>query len=99
MGRAMKIAISPTSLRVSDAPKRRAVSSQLRCGPDVSVTTRMARGLPHETLVQLGERMNLVVVGAHQANRLSQMVTGSVSVALVEHATCPVAVVPVSTRR
>jgi len=67
--------------------------------PDVSVTTRMARGLPHETLVQLGERMNLVVVGAHQANRLSQMVTGSVSVALVEHATCPVAVVPVSTRR
>lgn len=64
--------------------------------PDVSVTTRMARGLPHETLAQLSERMNLVVVGAHQANRVSQMVTGSVSVALVEHATCPVAVVPVS---
>jgi nucleotide-binding universal stress UspA family protein len=65
--------------------------------PDVSVTTRMARGLPHETLAQLSERMNLVVVGAHQAKRLSRMVTGSVSVALVEHAVCPVAVVPVST--
>jgi len=64
--------------------------------PDVNVTTRMARGLPHEVLAQLGERMNLIVVGAHQANRVSQMVFGSVSVALVERATCPVAVVPVS---
>jgi len=64
--------------------------------PDVNVTTRMARGLPHEVLAQLGERMNLIVVGAHQANRVSQMVFGSVSVALVERASCPVAVVPVS---
>jgi hypothetical protein len=30
MGNALKIAICPTSLRVSDAPNRRAVSSQLR---------------------------------------------------------------------
>ena len=64
--------------------------------PDVAVTTRMARGLPHDVLARLGERMDLIVVGAHQANRVSQMVFGSVSVALVERATCPVAVVPVS---
>ena len=64
--------------------------------PDVHVTTRMVRGLPHQVLAHLGERMNLIVVGAHQANRVSQMVHGSVSVALVERATCPVAVVPVS---
>jgi len=64
--------------------------------PDVHVTTRMVRGLPHLVLAHLGERMNLIVVGAHQANRVSQMVHGSVSVALVERATCPVAVVPVS---
>jgi nucleotide-binding universal stress UspA family protein len=67
--------------------------------PDVTVTTQMARGFPHEVLTRLGERMNLVVVGAHQANRVSQMVRGSVSVALVERATCPVAVVPVSAPR
>jgi nucleotide-binding universal stress UspA family protein len=67
--------------------------------PDVNVTTRMARGLPHEVLAQLGERMNLIVVGAHQANRVSHMVFGSVSVALVERATCPVTVVPVSLTR
>ena len=67
--------------------------------PDVHVTTRMVRGLPHLVLAHLGERMNLIVVGAHQANRFAQMVHGSVSVALVERATCPVAVVPVSAPR
>lgn len=40
--------------------------------------------------------MSLIVVWAHHANRVSQMVFGSVSVALVERATHPVAVVPVS---
>ncbi|MEO7352409.1 MAG: universal stress protein [Marmoricola sp.] len=63
--------------------------------PDVGVSTRMARGLPHEVLAELGEQMNLIVVGAHHANRVSQMVFGSVSIALVERASCPVAVVPV----
>ena len=63
--------------------------------PDVNVTTRMVRGLPHQVLAHLGERMNLVVVGAHHASRASQLVHGSVSIALVERATCPVAVVPV----
>lgn len=67
--------------------------------PDVNVTTRLARGLPHEILAQIGARMNLIVVGAHQANRAAQMIFGSVSVALVERATCPVAVVPVSCPR
>ena len=63
--------------------------------PDVNVTTRMVRGLPHQVLAHLGERMNLVVVGAHHASRASHLVHGSVSIALVERATCPVAVVPV----
>ena len=64
--------------------------------PDVHVTSRMERGLPHQVLSRMGEKMNLIVVGAHQESRFGQMVHGSVSVALVERATCPVAVVPVS---
>jgi len=48
--------------------------------PDVKVRTAMARGLPQEVLVSLGERMNLLVVGAHQAGRVSRMLFGSVSV-------------------
>ena len=64
--------------------------------PDVHVTTTMARGIPQEALVRLGERMNLIVVGAHQDSRLAQAFFGSVSVAVVENAAVPVVVVPVS---
>jgi len=67
--------------------------------PDLNVSIQMAHGRPQEVLLRSGERMNLIVVGAHQANRAAQMVFGSVSVAVVEHANCPVAVVPVSTPR
>ncbi len=62
--------------------------------PDVKMRKAVARGLPQEVLVSLGERANLLVVGAHQAGRVSRMLYGSVSVAVVEHAACPVAVVP-----
>ncbi len=64
--------------------------------PEVAVRTGMATGLPQHVLVRLGDRMNLVVVGDHQSGTVSRMLFGgSVSVAVVEHATCPVAVVPV----
>jgi nucleotide-binding universal stress UspA family protein len=62
--------------------------------PEVSVHGTIARGLPQESLVRIGERMDLVVVGAHQAGRLTQFLFGSVSTAVIEHATTPVAVVP-----
>ncbi len=62
--------------------------------PEVAVHTQMARGLPQEALVRMGERMNLIVVGAHQAGRVSRMLFGTVAISVVEHATCPVAVVP-----
>ena len=64
--------------------------------PEVNVRTAMAMGCPQDVLVRLGERMNLLVVGAHQSGKVSRMLFGgSVSVAVVEHANCPVAVVPV----
>ena len=64
--------------------------------PDVAVRTELARGLPQDAVVHLGDRMNLVVVGTRQAGTLAQMMSGSVSIAVVEHARCPVAVVPVA---
>ena len=64
--------------------------------PEVSVRTAIAMGAPQDVLVRLGERMDLLVVGAHQVGTVSRMLFGgSVSVAVVEHANCPVAVVPV----
>jgi nucleotide-binding universal stress UspA family protein len=62
--------------------------------PDVTVRSGFARGLPQEVLVRLGERTNLLVVGTHQGGRVARMLSGSVSVAVIEHASCPVAVVP-----
>ena len=65
--------------------------------PDVRATVEVTDGRPQDVLVRLGERMNLVVVGAHQAGRAADLVFGSVSRAVVEHARVPVVVVPVST--
>jgi len=63
--------------------------------PDVRATTRFAEGRPDELLVRMGERMDLLVVGAHQVHGLERVLFGSVSVAVVEQAACPVVVVPV----
>lgn len=62
--------------------------------PDVVVQPVVERGMPERHLIELADRMNLLVVGQHHGSRASQFMFGSVSVWLVEHATCPVAVVP-----
>ncbi|MBW8750378.1 MAG: universal stress protein [Propionibacteriales bacterium] len=72
-----------------------AVAGMTEKYPEVKVTTRVTDEVPADSLARLGERMNLVVVGAHQRGLLDRLLTGSVSAGVVEHATCPVAVVPV----
>lgn len=62
--------------------------------PDVRVHAQLCRGLADECLVRAGDRMDLVVVGSHRGGTLSEVVFGSVAAAVVEHASCPVAVVP-----
>jgi nucleotide-binding universal stress UspA family protein len=85
-----------------DAESERLALSEAVAGmaekyPEVAVTTRLSQGSPQEVLAELGERMDLVVVGAHQASGLDRVLHPSVSVAVVKHASCPVAVVPVRT--
>jgi nucleotide-binding universal stress UspA family protein len=62
--------------------------------PDVSVRTEIARGWPGDVLVELGERMNLIVVGAHHGGAAAAVLFGSAAASVVENASCPVAVVP-----
>lgn len=62
--------------------------------PDVRVETELARGAPGDCLVREGARMNMIVVGAHHGSAVSGIVFGSAATAVVEHATCPVGVVP-----
>jgi nucleotide-binding universal stress UspA family protein len=95
MGASM-VSDPPTDLEGERVALAESMAGMSEKYPDVHVTTTMARGVPQETLVRLGDRMNLIVVGAHQNSRLSQAFFGSVSVAVVENATAPVAVVPLS---
>ena len=62
--------------------------------PDVRVHPVVEQGMPERRLMALADEMNLLVVGQHHGSRAAQFMFGSVSVWLVEHATCPVAVVP-----
>ncbi len=64
--------------------------------PDVRVRTEVARGLADACLVWMAERMDMVVVGSHHGGPGSELLLGSVTTSVVEHATCAVAVVPIS---
>jgi nucleotide-binding universal stress UspA family protein len=76
-----------------------AVAGMTEKYPDVVVTTRVVDEAPEAVLVRLAARMDLLVVGSHQAGGFERLRNVSVSIAVVEHATCPVAVVPVRARR
>lgn len=64
--------------------------------PDVRARLEIVPGLAADHLIRASERMDLVVVGAHSRGRIATLVDGSVTRAVVEHALCPVAIVPVS---
>ncbi len=61
--------------------------------PDVETELDLARGLVDEVLVGAGKDKDLIVVGGHDPSSLSFLLYGSVSTSVLEHATCPVAVV------
>ena len=50
-------------------------------------------GSPAPTLVEVAESADLLVVGSHGRTGLSRFVIGSVAMACVQHAPCPVVVV------
>lgn len=63
--------------------------------PDVSTTLTVGHGAPSECLLSLADAMDLVVVGHHERGLLGRLTHGSVAVAVLEHASVPVAIVPV----
>jgi nucleotide-binding universal stress UspA family protein len=64
--------------------------------PEVPVRTELARGMAADALVRMGELADLLVVGSHHGGVAASILLGSVSTDVVEHAHCPVAVVPVA---
>jgi nucleotide-binding universal stress UspA family protein len=62
----------------------------------VSATLEVGRGTPAECLLTVADSMDLVVVGHHERGVLGRFTHGSVAVAVLEHASVPVAIVPVA---
>ncbi len=62
--------------------------------PDVDVTVSLVQGHAASALVAASDGAELLVVGSHGRGRLGRAILGSVSRTVLEHAGCPVAVVP-----
>jgi nucleotide-binding universal stress UspA family protein len=52
-------------------------------------------GGPAATLVDVSEGADMLVVGSHGRSGLSRLVLGSVAMACVNHATCPIVIIRV----
>jgi nucleotide-binding universal stress UspA family protein len=62
--------------------------------PGVPVTLTLRHGLADQALAPRHAPWGLIVVGRHPMRSLERLLTGSIATAVLERATCPVAVVP-----
>lgn len=62
--------------------------------PDLDRTAEAWQGVPERVLVSLAEDADLLVVGDHGHGHLAGFVLGSVSHHVIQHARCPVVVIP-----
>ncbi|MFI5589474.1 universal stress protein [Amycolatopsis sp. NPDC051758] len=61
--------------------------------PELAIEFEVSRGRPVRTLLERGERAQLIVVGCRGRGGFTGMLLGSTSQALIAHSPCPVAVV------
>ena len=70
------------------------VTDQLGESRPDSVTVRAVSGFPAKELIEASRDADLVVVGSRGAGGFAKLMMGSISSQVVEHAHCPVVVVP-----
>jgi nucleotide-binding universal stress UspA family protein len=70
------------------------VASQLDVARPDYVTVRAVSGYPANELIGESRDADLVVVGSRGAGGFANLMMGSISSQVVEHAHCPVVVVP-----
>lgn len=78
----------------ADATVAKGLERLRELAPDVEVTTATVCGSPSRVLVDAAEQASIVVVGSSRASRLERVVLGSVSAAVIQHASAPVVLVP-----
>ena len=61
--------------------------------PEIKIGHTIAEGSPIDMLLDMAQDVTMIVMGSRGLGGLSGMVMGSVSAAVVSHATCPVVVV------
>ena len=61
--------------------------------PEIKIGHTIAEGSPIDMLLEMAKESTMIVMGSRGLGGLSGMVMGSVSAAVVSHATCPVVVV------
>ena len=84
--------ITETMRRAAEEAVQKAVSQAGEPAP-ASVTVRAVSGLPAQELLGASSDADLVVVGTNSGGGLSQMLLGSVTNKVVNHAACPVVVI------
>lgn len=78
---------------VSAADLGEAVAGHCVDHPDVKAVEKLVHGVPSKVLLDESRDAGLLVVGSHGRGRIRGLLLGSVSRAVLHHATCPVAVV------
>jgi len=71
------------------------IASQLGDSQPVSVSVRAVSGLPAEEFIKASHDSDQLVLGSRGTGGFARLMLGSVSSQVVEHATCPVTIVPV----
>jgi nucleotide-binding universal stress UspA family protein len=82
-----------TMLQAAEELTRKATSQLGESVPD-SITVRAISGYPSQELIDASRDADLVVVGSRGAGGFAKLLVGSVTSQVVEHAHCPVVVVP-----
>lgn len=72
----------------------RKAASQIGDAQPTSVTVRAITGFPAKDLIAASRDADLLVVGSRGAGGFARLVMGSVSGQVVQHAHCPVVVIP-----
>jgi nucleotide-binding universal stress UspA family protein len=84
--------VTETIRRAAEEAVQKAVSQAGEPAP-ASVTVRAVSGLPAQELVNASSDADLVVVGSNSGSGLSQILLGSVTNKVVNHAASPVVVI------
>jgi nucleotide-binding universal stress UspA family protein len=81
-------------LRKSVEELTQRVASRLGDARPASVSIRAVSGFPVQELLTASQDADVLVVGSRGAGGFARLLIGSVSNQVVQHATCPVVVVP-----